>query len=103
MSNERKCVNEVMRAWEEQASEQLSGNPGQVTEYTPPTEQVRMVFWSWMTMNHKARNIAPADHYDEFDRWLAEVKAQAWYEGRDAEAERLPATTVLNPYRGENK
>jgi hypothetical protein len=62
-------------------------------------------------MNHKARNIAPADHYEEFDRWLAEVKAQTISDAI-AYLKTTPAVTLtgkgggyelLEAYQGENK
>ena len=43
-----------------------------MTDYTPTTEEVRNSYASW------------SDAYPEFDRWLAEVKAQE----RKAERER---------------
>ena len=36
----------------------------------------------------------------EFDRWLAGVKAEAWDEGRLAEIERYMFEPTPNPYRG---
>ena len=40
-----------------------------MSDYTPTTEELRDAWASW------------SDAYEEFDRWLAEVKAQAWEEG----------------------
>lgn len=40
-----------------------------MSDYTPTTEEVRNSYASW------------SDAYPEFDRWLAEVKAEAWLEG----------------------
>lgn len=43
---------------------------------------------------------------EAFDRWLAEVKAQAWEEGLQAKFKRLEnddSVSLTNPYRGENK
>jgi hypothetical protein len=66
-----------------------------VSDYTPTTEEVRTGYSTATYDDDKAG--------EEFDRWLAEVKAQAWEEGY-AEAERSPATTAWNPYRdGDNK
>lgn len=62
-----------------------------MSEYTPTTEEVR---------NDWASGIDPAGRRAEFDRWLAEVKAQAWEEGQDAELERLAEEPPRpNPYR----
>jgi len=72
-----------------------------VSDYTPTTEEVRNSYASW------------SDAYPEFDRWLAEVKAQVWDEaerrGRDNEralmmcqAQLRPsnsAVLIKNPYR----
>lgn len=43
-----------------------------MSEHTPTTEEVRTA-WYQLTIN-----------VDSFDRWLAEVKAEAWDEGWDA-------------------
>jgi hypothetical protein len=61
-------------------------------DYTPTTEQIRKGLLTGYVSD------------SEFDRWLAEVKAQVWEEGQDAELER-PADEPprSNPYRGENK
>ncbi len=66
----------------EQVSE-LSGNPEQLP-YTPTTEEVMKIYrWSVATERYglnavyKKLDIQEA----EFDRWLAEVKADAWDEG----------------------
>ena len=73
-------------------SEQLSGNPGQVP-YTPTTEEVR----------HRYCDDTEAEYYQddeaEFDRWLAEVKAEAFDLGAASQRCAYPK----NPYRGENK
>ena len=47
----------------------FKGNP-----YTPTTEQVRAGY-AWRD------NVGSKTYETEFDRWLAEVKAQAWEEG----------------------
>ena len=61
-----------------------------MSDYTPTSEDIR---YSYAT-----------DKRDEpgFDRWLAEVKAQAWEEGfRDGDRDWLPGDELLlsNPYR----
>ena len=67
-----------------------------MSEYTPTTEHVRDLALRLMNA-------------DEFDAWLAKVKADAWDEGRTdgcADAVRaaydMPGTTrTPNPYRRE--
>jgi hypothetical protein len=56
-----------------------------VSDYTPTTEQVRDSVRPW--------------HYtlEQFDRWLAEVKAQAWEEGYNAKW--VETYFYDNPYR----
>ena len=72
-----------------------------MSEYTPTTEEVR---------NALIRS-APLDEWElrgtQFDRWLADVKAQAWEEGYDTcfDLTTKPGDTYpyVNPYRkGEN-
>jgi len=69
----------------------------QVSGYTPTTEEVRKAWADWVTTDWLAT--------EQFDRWLAEVKAQAWEEGYDdgyvdGSCDRERAD---NPYRqGEN-
>ena len=69
---------------------------------TLTTERVRSSF-IWAEEESPAQ-ILPSVLGEEFDRWLAGVKAEAWEEGQDAELER-PADEPprSNPYRGENK
>ena len=62
-----------------------------MSDYTPTTEDVREAYASW------------SDAYPEFDRWLAEVKAQVWDEAytegyRHGTCDVEPSD---NPYRGE--
>ena len=61
-----------------------------MSAYTPTTEEVR----TWL----EDENLVA-----EFDRWLAEVKAQAWEEGLTSAFEVSWGTRPANPYRqGEN-
>lgn len=67
-----------------------------MTEYTPPTEDVR---------NHYAYGCGPGHTWQEsredFDRWLRKVQAEAWFEGADAAVDgyELPdASDIQNPY-----
>ena len=57
-------------------------------DYTPTTEEVRTGY-STATYDDAKAEI-------EFDRWLAEVKAQAWQEGWDTKP---PYQEINNPYR----
>lgn len=53
-----------------------------MTDYTPTTEEVRGLY-----------SMGNPEEIFEFDRWLAEVKAQAWQDGWYAK------DTDVNPYR----
>ena len=69
-----------------------------MTEYTPTTEEVR---------NRYLSEVFPEDEA-EFDRWLAEVKAQAWDEGSVHGARKCLFAADLepcphNPYREETE
>lgn len=75
-----------------------------MTDYTPTTEEVRQQ-WGWNYPDYDNEDVA-------FDRWLAEVKAEAWSEGFDAgerdvfEHDRTgwdDSPCIPNPYKGENK
>lgn len=72
-----------------------------MSEYTPTTEQVREDY---------ATRMAP--HLDEarreaFDRWLKQMKAEAWDEGHHAgqhnEHEHRQRRAMTNPYRQETE
>ena len=65
-----------------------------VSDYTPTTEEVRE---SYVLMQ---RCISYPNPEAEFDRWLAEVKAQAWQEGWDTKP---PYQEINNPYRQDTK
>jgi len=72
-----------------------------VSDYIPTTEEVRM-YYKHPEGSKIAWFVTPV----EFDRWLAEVKAQAWEEGLEAKFKRLEdddSISLPNPYRGENK
>ena len=45
-----------------------------MSDYTPTTEEVKESYFDW-NGGHGVEN--PIGLYEEFDRWLAEVKAQA--------------------------
>ncbi len=63
-----------------------------MSDYTPTTEVVEAnyEYSNWL---QRAGN---REQYEaEFDRWLAEVKAQAWAEGYES----VTIKTLPNPYR----
>ena len=61
-----------------------------MSEYTPTTEEVRADYCLLADVS-RPRQL-------QFDRWLAEVKAQAWEEGNFAE-DIGPDMRASNPYR----
>ena len=68
-----------------------------VSDYTPTTEEVRLQYALPLVRDHYW-----IDHTPEFDRWLAEVKAQAWEEGHQQPWELGVggyALKAVNPYR----
>lgn len=67
-----------------------------MSDYTPTTEEVRTA-WYQLTIN-----------VDSFDRWLAQVKAEAWDEGSVHGARKCLFAADLepcphNPYREETE
>ena len=81
-----------------------------MTDYTPTTEEVRMYY-----RHPEGSKIAWYVSPDEFDRWLAEVKAEAWEEGaiwqranavpddRRMRARFVGELQAVNPYREGTK
>lgn len=71
-----------------------------MSDYTPTTENVR---YGYVANSSEMRSDKKL--YEEFDRWLAEVKAQAWADGYTAGTHdwRTESLTTPNPYRGKNK
>ena len=68
-----------------------------MTDYTPTTEEVREA-WGEYKCSQPCKE-CPV----EFNRWLAEVKADAWQEGYTA-GKPYPQLISKNPYwQGENK
>ena len=63
-----------------------------MVDYTPTTEEVRNAIW---LLKYLDTPVALPDETG-FDRWLAEVKAQAWQEGWDTKP---PYQEINNPYR----
>ena len=61
-----------------------------MSDYIPTTEDIKYAYAHWKGQE------------PEFDRWLAEVKADAWdegYVGGFTVAITLDASTLDNPYR----
>ena len=74
-----------------------------MTDYIPETNDVRMNYVDGTRQLH-GKNMRLEDVYSEFDRWLAEVKAQAWDEGYLASCESpLAFDFRLSPYRQEEE
>ena len=68
-----------------------------MSDYTPTTEEVRQGYVSLSKLNLKDPYHAIVSEW--FDRWLAEVKAQAWEEGRQSQYQEYPRIAeVDNPY-----
>lgn len=68
-----------------------------MSDYTPTTEEVS-IGWAW----YKSGWIHSDEIQPQFDRWLAEVKAQAWEEGHSQPwelGEGGYALKAVNPYR----
>jgi len=71
----------------------------QVSDYTPTTEEVRQGWRTARTGQFYVKEQFITD--EEFDRWLAEVKADAWDEGYVSSDDYYGEHD--NPYRGDNK
>ena len=66
-------------------------------DYTPTTEEVRKDYWIGTAFSKNAMRTSDKIREEAaFDRWLAEVKAQAWQEGWDTKP---PYQEINNPYR----
>lgn len=83
----------------------IKGKP----DYTPTTEDIR-AGWEYATA------VIGDEGTAQFDRWLAEVKAEAWEEGcrwgavefqtleaKLEDEDKVQVTDADNPYRGANK
>lgn len=69
-------------------------------DYTPTTEEVYRRFWRGTPLRSEDK----LREYVALDRWLAEVKAEAWEEGLRAGADdRLWIGLSDNPYREEEE
>ena len=69
-----------------------------MSDYTPTTEEVRAAYEGQLIkIGDNAYQLLDEAHAKaEFDRWLAEVKAEAWQEGWDTKP---PYQKINNPYR----
>ena len=70
--------------------------------YTPTTEEVREVYRGCLvqTDTNIYSFVDEAQANAEFDRWLAEVKAEAWEEGfQDGHDSAMGVRNTDNPYR----
>ncbi len=69
-----------------------------MNEYTPQTPNIRQAYLSWMNGDGPDFDANAA-----FERWLTEIKAQAYDEG--VASLRITHSWTENPYRlkGENK
>lgn len=74
---------------------------GSTRHYTPTTEEVREVYQCRLIKvgDNRFQLIDQVEADAEFDRWLAEVKAQAWEEGYNAKW--VETYFYDNPYRRE--
>ena len=78
-----------------------------MSDYTPPTEVIRLAAIFPRERLGEPRTIKP----EAFDRWLEQVKAEAWDEGHEAAAMRIPegvwhdtaSPHPTNPYRQETQ
>lgn len=74
-----------------------------MSDYTPTTEVIRHALAFPRERLGEPRPIKP----EAFDRWLEQVKAEAWEEGHHAgqhnEHEHRPRRVMTNPYRQETQ
>ena len=72
-----------------------------MSDYTPTTEEVRKNYWVGTAFSKNAMRTADKIlEYEAFDRWLAEVKADAWDEGWLHNVDdRIWSSLHDNPYR----
>ena len=75
-----------------------------MNDYTPPTEQVREIY---AEIRHESTRLGLNPHRAEFDRWMEQVKAEAWDEGftdgvnHDLGDWDNAPSIINNPYRQE--
>ena len=65
-----------------------------MSDYTPTTEEVSGAYNFWL---QQCSEETVEEITEKFDRWLAEVKAQAWEEGYNAKW--VETYFYDNPYR----
>lgn len=66
-----------------------------MNDYNRLTDQIRH-YWAVQGIKHAPRR---AERSAEFDRWLAQIKAEAWDEGFDAGVDHaILKQFVFNPY-----
>lgn len=72
-----------------------------MAEHTPTTSDIRQQYIKDYDVFGRVTHDVRAS--DEFDRWLCEVKAHVWDEGKDAVARAFlrDAEPLKNPYREE--
>ena len=78
-----------------------------MSDYTPTTEEVREAYGEQTNFRrHASQTFTQVfeEEDGEFDRWLAEVKAQAWEEGSQAGYDlAMGVSNAPNPYRQEEE
>ena len=72
-----------------------------MSDYTPTTEEVSGAYNFWL---QQCSDETVEEITKKFDRWLAEVKAQAWEKGfQGGHDSAMGVSNTKNPYRqGEN-
>lgn len=69
-------------------------------EYTPDIDDVRGAWHAWNDGQVDEHRRKPTWSFEEFDRWLRKVQAEAWEKGYlDMDADRIYGTGTENPYR----
>ena len=75
-----------------------------MTDYTPTTPQIK---GSYVQLHSGTSWVSKGLRRAEFDRWLDEIRAEAWDEGHNAgqhnEHEYRPGRVMANPYRQEDQ
>ena len=68
-----------------------------MNDYTPTTEEVSGAYNFWL---QQCSDETVEEITEKFDRWLAEIKAQAWEEGfQDGHDSAMGVRNTDNPYR----
>ena len=84
-----------------------------MSDYRPTIDNIRRAWAWWRKPMLDKKHYFPDDEAlftvtdREFDRWLEQVKAEAWDEGHHAgqhnEHEHRPRRVMTNPYRQETQ